>query len=452
MKRIVVELSNERLITPSGLTLVGGALGKSDLVKRSNRMTVDKKRSQPQIKNGDILLTYIGLLCQGKTSFDSVREFHADPDYFKAALGISYAIPSSETLRQRMDMIGSSLRKEILQANVTMFKTIGVEPTALENGNVPLDLDVTPFDNSKTFKEGVSRTYKGFDGYAPMMAYIGSEGFLANTELREGKQHSQKGTPAFLRETLAMAHQLTEKPLLIRMDSGNDAAENLGILIEDGSWFIVKRNLRKAEKKDEWLEKVQGCCKDIRHPRDGKTVYIGSSWKDVSYKTSDGEERNICMRIVYEVIERTIDKHGQFLLMPDIEVNTFWTNLGCSDDDIIGLYHAHGESEQYHSEIKTDMDVERLPSGKFDTNELVLELTVLAYNILRIIGQYSLKSRRAPKTKRPVKRRRIRTVINNLVLIAGHVTEHARQVVLALGRSNVWRHTFMDLYRQLVLA
>ena len=452
MKRIVVELSNERLITPSGLTLVGGALGKSDLVKRSNRMAVDKKRSQPQIKNGDILLTYIGLLCQGKTSFDSVREFHADPDYFKAALGISNAIPSSETLGQRMDMIGSSLRKDILQANITMFKTIGVEPTALENGNVPLDLDVTPFDNSKTFKEGVSRTYKGFDGYAPMMAYIGSEGFLANTELREGKQHSQKGTPAFLRETLAMAHQLTEKPLLIRMDSGNDAAENLGILIEDGSWFIVKRNLRKTEKKDEWLEKVQGCCKDIRHPRDGKTVYIGSSWKDVSYKISDGEERSICMRIVYEVIERTIDKHGQFLLMPDIEVNTFWTNLGCSDDDIIGLYHAHGESEQYHSEIKTDMDVERLPSGKFDTNELVLELTVLAYNILRIIGQYSLKSRRAPKTKRPVKRRRIRTVISNLVLIAGHVTEHARQVVLALGRSNVWRHTFMDLYRQLVLA
>lgn len=451
MKKIVVELSNERLITPSGLTLVGGALGKSDLVKRSNRITVDKKRSQPQIKNGDILLTYIGLLCQGKTSFDSVREFHADPDYFKAALGISYAIPSAETLRQRMDMIGNSLRKDILRANITMFKTIGTEPTALENGNVPLDLDVTPFDNSKTFKEGVSRTYKGFDGYAPMMAYIGSEGFLVNTELREGKQHCQNGTPAFLRETLTMAHQLTEKPLLIRMDSGNDAAENLGILIEDGSWFIVKRNLRKTEKKDEWLEKVKGCCKDIRHPRDGKTVYIGSSWKDVSYKSSDGEERSICMRIVYEVIERTIDKHGQFLLIPDIEVNTFWTNLGCLDDDIISLYHAHGESEQYHSEIKTDMDVERLPSGKFDTNELVLELTLLAYNILRIIGQYSLKSRRAPKTKHPVKRRRIRTVISNLVLIAGHVTEHARKVVLALGRSNVWRYTFIDLYRQLVL-
>ena len=452
MKRIRVELSNERLITPSGLTLVGAALGKSDLVKRSNRMTVDKKRSQPQIKNGDILLTYIGLLCQGKSSFDSVREFHEDPDYFKAALGIAYAIPSAETLRQRMDTIGSSLREDILKANITMFKTIGVEPTALENRHVPLDMDVTPFDNSKTFKEGVSRTYKGFDGYAPMMAYIGTEGFLVNTELREGKQHSQKGTPAFLRQTLALARQLTAKPLLVRMDSGNDSGENLGILIEDGSWFVIKRNLRAAEKKEKWLEKVQDCCKDVRNPRDGKTVYVGSSWKDVLYKTSSGEEKTICMRIVYEVIERTIDKHGQFLFPADVEVNTFWTNLGCSDDEVIDLYHAHGESEQYHSEIKTDMDVERLPSGKFDTNELVLELTVLAYNILRIIGQSSLKSSRSPKTKRPVKRRRIHTVISNLILIAGHVTEHARQVVLALGCSNIWHHTFMDLYRLFMLA
>jgi len=80
-----------------------------------------------------------------------------------------------------------------------------------------------------------------------MMAYIGAEGFLVNTELREGSQHCQCNTPAFLSETLNYRHQLTKKQLLVRMDSGNDAAENLGILIEDGSWFIVKRNLRRGE-------------------------------------------------------------------------------------------------------------------------------------------------------------------------------------------------------------
>lgn len=432
MKKLVIEFSNERLITPSGLSLVGQLLGKSNFIKKCNNMKVDGKRSQSQIKNGDILLSYIGLLCQGKTSYDSINEMSDDPEYYRLALGITRAIPSAETLRQRMDDIGSSLREEILNANVDMFNTFNVQPSALESGLVPLDLDVTPMDNSKTHKEGVAHTYKGFDGYAPMMAYIGTEGFLANTELREGSQHCQCNTPAFLKQTLRLGHQLTDKQLLVRMDAGNDAAENLGILIEDGSWFIVKRNLRS--------------------PREGKTVYIGSSWKDVAYTDSEGKSKTITMRIVYEVIERTTDKNGQFLLVPDIECNTIWTNLGWSDDDIINGYHAHGECEQFHSEIKTDMDVERLPSGKFDTNELVLELTVLAYNILRLIGQESLKSKRVPKTKHPVKRRRIRTVIGNLIQIAGHVTTHGRRIILAIGCSNVWRHAFMDVYNRFALA
>ena len=452
MKKLIITCSDERLITPSGLTLVGQMLGKSSFIKKCNNMKVDGKRSQSQIKNGDILLSYIGLLCQGKTAFEAINEMSDDPDYFETALGITRSIPSAETLRQRMDDIGSSLREEILKANIDMFSTYKIEPSALESGFVPLDIDVTPMDNSKTNKEGVSRTYKGFDGYAPIMAYIGTEGFLANTELREGKQHCQSNTPAFLRQTLSIGHRLTEKQLLIRMDSGNDAAENLGLLIDDGSWFIVKRNLRRSESKEDWLTKVKEVCKDIRHPRDGKTVYIGSSWKDVEYKDSEGNVKTITMRIVYEVIERTIDKNGQYLLMPDIECNTFWTNLGWTDDEIVNSYHAHGECEQYHSEIKTDMDVERLPSGKFDTNELVLELTVLAYNILRLIGQESLKSKNSPKSKHPVKRRRLRTVIGNLIQIAGHITEHGRRVILSLGKSNVWRNVFIDIFNRFAIA
>lgn len=305
MQKLVIECSEERLITPSGLSLVGQMLGKSRFIKKCNNMTVEGKRSQSQIKNGDILLSYIGLLCQGKTSYEDIREMSADPDYYKMALGITRTIPSAETLRQRMEEIGSSLRKEILNANIEMFDTYEICPSALGSGFVPLDLDVTPMDNSKTCREGVSRTYKGVDGYAPMMAYVGTEGFLVNTKLREGSQHCQCHTPEFLRQTLNLSHQLTKKPLLLRMDAENDAVENLGLLIEDGSWFIVRRNLRRGESKQGWLH--------------------------------------------------------------------------------------------------------------------------------------------------PVKRRRIRTVISNLIQIAGHLTPHGRRVVLALGRSNLWRQTFIEVYQRFAL-
>ncbi|MDY7030590.1 MAG: hypothetical protein SVY10_01610 [Thermodesulfobacteriota bacterium] len=59
---------------------------------------------------------------------------------------------------------------------------------------VPLDLDVSPFDDSKTIKESVSRTYKGYDGYGLIFAYLGREDYLVNLELRQGKQHCQHGT------------------------------------------------------------------------------------------------------------------------------------------------------------------------------------------------------------------------------------------------------------------
>lgn len=449
MKTIHIEFSDERLITPSGLVFVGQILGKSNFVKKINRAPISNEYLQKQIKNGDILLTYIGMLCQGKPQYEAVREMMDDPGYYKYALGIAYAIPSAKTLRQRFDMIGDSLRGDILQANIDMLREMKIEPAALENGYVPVDIDVTPFDNSKTKKEGVSRTYKGFDGYAPIMAYIGTEGYFVNTQLRVGKQHCQKETPDFLRETIELCRQLTDKPLLIRLDSGNDASENIGIFMEESYRynnvsFIIKRNPRQ-ESKEEWLASVKDCCTNIQKPRDGKTVYIGQTFRDVTYTLPNKTEKTAGIRTIYEITERTIDKHGQYFIVPDIELDTYWTNLPLSDQNIIDLYHAHGESEQYHSEIKTDMDVERLPSGKFDSNKLVLELTIIAYNILRIVGQESLKKRDDPGRKK-VRRRRIRTIISNLMQFAGHLTEHAGRLVLSIGRSNRWRFTFKRIY------
>ena len=54
---------------------------------------------------------------------------------------------------------------------------------------------------------------------------------------------------------------------------------------------------------------------------------------------------------------------------------------------VIKRYPRSATHEQFHSEIKTDLDLERLPSGKFATNDLILHLAQLAYNILRLMGR-----------------------------------------------------------------
>ena len=218
-----------------------------------------------------------------------------------------------------------------------------------------MDIDVSPFDNSKTKKEGVSRTYKGVDGYAPIFAYLGREGYQVNVEFREGSQHSQKDAPAFLRESIRYAKMITDKGILVRLDAGNDSLDNIAICIEEGANWLIKRNLRRENVQD-WLKIAQEKGKK-EVPREGKTV-----WRGETHRTVEGFADPL--RIVFEVTERTM-KDGQYLLIPEVEVDTYWTSLEDAPYQVVLLYHDHGTCEQFHSEIKSDMDLERMPSEHF---------------------------------------------------------------------------------------
>jgi len=74
-------------------------------------------------------------------------------------------------------------------------------------------------------------------------------------------------------------------------------------------------------------------------------------------------------------------------------------SLGQSRGHSVGATH-----ERYHSEFKSDLDLERLPSGKFDCNDLNLQCAVLASNSLRPIGQLGLTGEISP-VRHPAKRR-----------------------------------------------
>lgn len=437
---------DERLSSHSGLALIGALLNRTRLKERLSETVLPYCR-EPKISHSDIIYAVTGLMCLGKPDYDAIEPFRDNP-FFTQSLGMSNC-PSSATIRQRLEAVrmgfDTILKEESARAvNSTAVNITGV--STLKGELIPLDIDVSPFDNSKTKKEGVSRTYKGTDGFAPIFAYVAKEGYMSNLELREGKQHCQKDTPDFLKSSIYYGKKITTKPLLLRMDSGNDSIDNIKICIEKGIDWIIKRNLRK-ESLDTWLEiaKENG---GSYSPRAGKTVWRGSI-----YRKTAGIDTPL--RIVFEVTERTIKK-GQLLLLPEIAVDTYWTSLEDDPYDVIELYHDHGTSEQYHSEIKSDMDLERLPSEDFKTNALILLIGMLAYNLLRLCGQESLREDNGTITKRPLYRRkagrrRIRTVIQDLIYMACRVTHHARKVFLSFGRYAPWADTWKILYQRFMI-
>jgi Transposase DDE domain group 1 len=441
MKRLILEQSSDEFYTShSGLALAGACINRySDLSRSVGRVT----KGSDHIAEIDILRSYLGLLCLGKSDYQAIAAMRED-DYFKQALGIG-RMPSVERLRQRLDEAGIALVPVINRCARTMLKRLKAPITGYRNGLIPLDVDVFPQDNSNTKKEGVSRTYKNYDGYAPMVAYLGMEGWCLEVELRPGSQHSQKGFIDFIKRVVASARDLTKQPLLVRADSGNDAQETLVVLEDaENTHYIVKWNPRGSDV-FAWRDRVfaEGV---VKTPRPGKRV----GTMVIEERKKINEKRYTFKRIV-RVIERTIDRNGQFLLTPEITLEGWWTDLAMATEDVIELYRQHATSEQFHSEFKTDLDLERLPSGKFATNALVMALGAFAYNILRFIGQTGLIAPFGP-LRHSAKRRRLRTVIQELMYLAGRLITTGHRLKLRFSRHCPAFTAFSIMYSRLVPA
>ena len=136
-----------------------------------------------------------------------------------------------------------------------------------------------------------------------------------------------------------------------------------------GTDWLIKRNLRQ-ETPEGWLAFAKDNKTDAGSStvtaRPGKTIYRGATLR----KPKAGRDSE---RVIYQVIERTSTAPGQLLFVPEIEVATYWTLLSDTAEEILPWYPDHGMMEQYHAEYKTDLNLERLPSGKCATNSLIME-------------------------------------------------------------------------------
>lgn len=418
-----------------------------------DKVTTDRVK-KGWILNSGIIKTVIGMFTLGRTNFADVETFRDDLS-FHLSLGLE-RVPSEATLRQRLDALAQlNARQTLLDytmrellRQVDSFGTIKIG----KENYIPLDIDVAALLNPDCKKEGICMTYHQIDGYAPIFAYLGSEGYMLGNELRIGSQHSEKGAVEFLTRCLELvkALDIDLKKIVVRVDSGHDDKRFIDALNDYGVKFIVKRNLRR-EPRERYLElgKLFG---EKQTAREGKNVWyylwsgIGIDAQDELFDESE-EAMHSAMTMVVSATERlTHAKTKESFLIPEIEIDSWWTNLKVTESDCIAGYHDHGTSEQFHSELKTDMDIEKLPSGKFATNALILNIAALAFNCLRIMGQRFLDKPKLLHREYKVARRRLRSVMQDLILIACKVVKHAGYVWLSFGRNFPHFRIFRELY------
>jgi hypothetical protein len=437
--RFTIEQSDQEFYTSqSGMALVGLAINRFT----SLESRVAKAAPCRGIATADVVRGYLGLLCQGKSDFAAMRPFYEDDMFFREALGLEKT-PSPETLRQRLDQFASVLGIIVDYCSVEFLKKVKATISLLPCGHAPLDLDVFVQDNSDTKKEGVSYTYRKVNGYAPMAAWLGLEGWCLEIEQRPGSQHAQEGFIPLVSRAIRKSRELTNAPLLVRLDSAHDAVATLAALLEEKVDFIVKWNPRKTDVSARASE-VFARGKLVERNANRRVAVLNET-VERTYKDEDGKVQTIKVRRVLRATESKADSPTQPNLFPLVELEGWWTSLTIDKEQVIEAYKGHALCEQYHSELKSDLDLERLPSGKFATNALVMHCAGLAYNILRAVGQVGLMTGKpAPRAKQ---RRRLKTVLQDLMYFAGRVIVHARSWTLRFSHHADWQaRAFTTVY------
>jgi hypothetical protein len=414
-----------------GLILVGKIAWKSGLLHI---------QSSAVKKAGAIITSLFGIMAEGNNNFESIGEKRGNI-FFKEALNLSF-VYAKETVRlylEKMAEEAEAVIKQLRECSAKIIKQGTLHGVWISNKEyIPVDIDTTAMDNSKTKKEGVSRTYRGFDGFHPMMAYVGKEGYMLDCELRPGSQHCQNGAVAFIEGLIVLLSSMKiGGRLLFRMDSGNDSFDTLKAVADarKGHYCIIKRNKRK-ENDEEWVKRTKRKGKRVES-RKGKKVWVGII--KVKQKKKDEKLKEIVC--VFEVIERKTDINGNRLLFPEVEVNSWWTNLTCDAERVIELYQDHATSEQFHSELKHDMDIERLPSGKLAVNKIFMAVAMNAYNALRLLGQKCMEI----KNWIHPKRKRVGKVIRDLICVAGKVVKHGRELIFKMNENEPMLPVFLQL-------
>jgi len=425
---------------PAGLVFVGQMAKLAGLDAVAKQVTIGR----PQISTENILKTMLGLMVQGKTDFDHVKPLAANR-YFMNAVDID-RVPSAETYRQTFQRIALNTELEAMlpRCSVKLWKKAGMDHEYVQKDDkkwVRMDIDPVIYDNDETKKEGAAHTYNKKFGFAAIFAHLAC-GWMVNADLFPGNTsfHGPE-TIGFVNQSLGLADRMTDATKLLVMDCGLEDQEMLASLHDrPNTDFILKYN-RRRESSTKWLELAKEKGVLIREDvKKGYRMYRGSTYRRLRNREEE-------IRLVFDVKE-TYKEKGQLLFLPKVEIFSVWTSLKVfNDKEILRLYRMRGTSEQFHAEFKTEMDMERLPSGKFKVNKAFLRMGMLAHNMLKVISQ-DMVMEKALGLKRAT-RRRIKTVMNSVIFMSCRLIKHARSMVLQLGCSREWHEWFSGLFQRL---
>lgn len=284
-----------------------------------------------------------------------------------------------------------------------------------DHKRLTLDIDSSLIEADK--KEA-QKTYKGFDGYNPLLAWLDEPDVFLSGVFRPGNSSPQ----SHLRSLVAQCRRLLPQGMRLRLRSDSAAynAEVLRYCDRHGIEFSISADLDAAVRAsieaipdEKWQLIVRG----------EESFLLAETVHVVGHKSK--HERLPAFRLIV-----TKKLSGQLELFKDpIKRRAIIVNLPetMSTLEVLDHHNDRGRMEKAIGELKGGFGMDRLPCGQLMANAAYLQVCLIAYNLVQTFKNCAL-----PQGWRKFQIKNLRF---RLLCQAGKLVRHAGQTFLKLSRS-----------------
>ena len=402
--------TEDKITANAGLCLFGEFLHSQRFSKLVDENVCGFK-SNHSYKPSEYVVPLLLMLHGGGRYIEDVREI-ANDEALLQLLQIS-SIPSSSAIGDWLRFIGDVKGglSGLSNCNRTILKR-GLKRTSKKE--FTLDIDATQIVAEK---QSARITYKGEQGYMPIVGHIQETGMVIHEEFRDGNVSPSTRNLCFINKCCAKMPK-GKKIARFRADSASYQAKIFNWCEKNNIKFAIGGRMDEAVKtiikelKEEKWEKYQD----------------SSSITKVAHcmqKTKKAFDLIIIRRPVQLALFNTNDdEYNRYTLIA--------TNIKGEPASIVRWYNQRGEaSENRIKELKIGFSMEYMPCGTTKANAVFFRIGVLAYNLFKMFKMAAIPTEWERHTIQTIRWKFYQTA-GKLVMHAGHMWFKVRKTCLSI--------------------
>jgi hypothetical protein len=402
------DFTSERLTSYSGLTSINAYVNKLGLFRQLDRAFSTVVHNATKFLNIQIFSAVIFANLCGVHRLSKIAKFTEDP-LVRKLLGLEKGLDDSN-IKLRLSHLGQRGANSFLEKSLSFVKG-WVSKCGLSR--ITIDCDSTEF-TVYGHQEGASKGYnpknKGKLSYHPLICFLSEMKIVLNSWFRTGSAYTSNGIVDFMQQTLA--HLPARVKIFFRADSGFFSGQLFELLEAGIHQYLVKAKLTNK-------------IKLVLNDGQWKSTGSGTSVCEFEYQATGWKKarKMYAVRIVKEYVEKVF--FGQVEIIPVYDYFCYCTNLkGLGAMQIHALYGQRAECENWIENTKNQLCAGETITDDFHVNDILWQLSVMAYNIsvlMRYESDYKVW-RQEPKSFREW-----------FILVPGKVVTNARKTIVKMS-------------------